>query len=576
MHEISYLKDILILLFASLAVVITFKQLGLSPALGYLVAGAAIGPYGLSIIKATQTTKSIAEFGVVFMLFVIGLELTLDKLASMRKYVLGFGSLQVILTGLVIGFIAYKLGIDTGVSIIIGSTLALSSTAIVLQVIAENGEKSTRVARLSLAVLLLQDLAVIPILVFIPLLSNPELKIWSALGGSLINAAVALAIIFVVGRFLLKPIFRIIVSTKNEVLFLSATLTLVLGSAFVSSSMGLSLAFGTFVAGLMVAETEYKYRIESEILSLKTLLMGLFFMTIGMSFEFDLLIKMLPMVALISVALILGKALIIILLCILFRFPLAPAIHAGLLMSQGSEFAFVVFIMATEQKIVSPELSQLLITVVTVTMAFTPLLGSLGRKIKGILYIKNILENNKIKREIGEISKHIIIIGFGRIGRIVTNVIKKRESNYIVLDNNHRAVRIEKANGYNIYYGDAMNADVLNHLGIKRAETVIVTIEDDFACIKVTRFIHENFPHVNLITKTDTLNSIERFKKVGASAVIAKNLETGLQIGKAALISVGFKSSDIDETIELMRDPNSEFAKNIIFQDNEQQYSNIE
>ena len=575
MHDIGYLKDILVLLLASVGIIMIFKQLGLSPVLGYLVAGTLIGPYGFRIIENSETTSSIAELGVVFLLFAIGLELTFNKLLNMKKYVLGFGGLQVILTSALIGYFLYRCGMTKEAALIIGSALSLSSTAIVLQVIEEHSEQSTRVGRLSFSILLLQDLAVIPILVLLPLLSNPEVNIVHALGGAFADAAIAMAIIFVIGRLFLRPIFRVVANAKSDVLFLSTTLIVVLGAAFISHTLGLSFALGAFIAGLMVAETEYKYRVENEISSLESLLLGLFFMTIGMSFQFTLLIEKLHLIFFLAAALIFTKAGVIILLCRIFKFPMAPAIHAGLLLSQGGEFAFVVFIMAVQNKIIDAELAQLLMTVVTVSMAFTPLLATFGRKIKGQLYIRDVLRDNKIKREIGDISKHIVIIGFGKVGRIVTYLLKKRKINYIVLDNNHRIVRIEKANGYNIYYGDAMNLDILKYIGIDKAENVIVAMEDDFACIKITRFIHENFPRVPVITKTETISNAERFKKVGASTVIAKNLETGLQLGKAALASLGIQNTEIENTLASFRDVNSEFVKDVIFQDSEQ-YSKME
>ncbi len=565
MHDISYLRDILILLFASVLIVIIFKQFGLSPALGYLVSGAAIGPFGFGVLTSAETTKSIAELGIVFLLFAIGLELTFGRLMAMRKYVLGFGSLQVILTSALISYICYEFfGLHAESAIIIGSALSLSSTAIVLQVINENGEESTRVGRLSFSILLMQDLAVIPILVLLPVLSKSDIEILPALGTAFGDAIIAMAIIFATGRLLLRPIYRIIASTKSDVLFLSFTLIVILGAAYLSNYMGLSFALGAFVAGLMVAETEYKYRVEEEILSLKSLLMGLFFMTIGMSFDFDLLLKSFPMIIAASIALIIIKASIIISLCKLFRFPLAPSIHAGLLLSQGGEFAFVVFVMAVQQRFMEPDLSQFLMTVVTFTMALTPLLASVGRKIKSQLYVKAVLHDNKIKREIGDISKHTIIVGFTKVGRIVSYILRKRGINYLIIDNNHRVVRLEKSNGYNIYYGDPMNIDILKHIGTERAESVIVAMDDEIACIKITRFIHENFPNVSIISKSENFNNAERFRRVGANMVVSKNLETGLQLSKAAMLSAGINSNEIDSTIDAFRDIHSEIIRDII------------
>lgn len=571
MHNLSYLQDILVLLFASVLIVIVFKQLGLSPALGYLVAGAAIGPFGFNILTKNETTSSIADLGIVFLLFAIGLELTFERLLAMRKYVLGFGGLQIILTTAAISTICISFfNLTPETAIVIGSALALSSTAIVLQVIAENGEQSTRVGRLAFSNLLMQDLAVIPILVLLPLLTKTDLNIANALSGALINATIAMAIIFVVGRLLLRPVYRLIAEAKSDVLFLSFTLIVILGSAFLSDEMGMSFALGAFVAGLMVAETEYKYRVEEEILSLKSLFLGLFFMTIGISFNFDLMISNLPYIILASIALITLKSSIIIGLCFVFRFPLAPSIHAGLLLAQGGEFAFVVFLMAVEQKFMDGNLAQFLMTVVTLTMALTPLLAAMGRKLKGRLYIKEVLHDNKLKREIGDISKHVVVIGFSKVGRIVSYILRKRGIDYIILENNHRVVRMERNNGYNIYYGDATNVDILRYVGIENSESVIISMEDEIACLKITRFIHQKFPESSIITKSETINNAARFKKVGADIVISKNMETGLQLGAAALSSVGISNDEINNSLKSFRDIDSDVIKDIIlFDDNE-------
>ena len=565
MHSFGYLYDIFILLLASFAVVIVFKQLKLSPALGYLVAGAAIGPFGFGILTSTETTKSIAELGIVFLLFAIGLELTFEKLIAIKTYVLGFGSLQIIATATAIATICHKFfAINLEGSIIIGGALALSSTAIVMQVIAENGEENTRVGRLSFAILLMQDLVVIPILVLLPLLANKKLAIMPALGEVTVNAIMAMTLIFISGRLFLRPIYRIIADLKSDVLFLSFTLIVIFGASLISNRMGLSFALGAFIAGLMVAETEYRYRAEEEIISLKHLLMGLFFMSIGMSFDFDLLLKSLPYILLLSLILITVKASIIIGLCKLFKFPLAPSIHAGLLLAQGGEFAFVVFVMAVQKKLIEQDVSQFLITIVTLTMALTPIIANIGRKIKTALYTKDVLKDNKIKREIDEMSNHIIIVGFTKVGRIISYILKKSTKNYIIIDNNHRLVRIEKTNGYNISYGDAMNLDILKYIGIERAEAIIIAMEDEITCMKITRFISQNFPEVNVVTKSENIKNADRFKKIGANLVISKNVETALQLSKVALRSIGINHNEIESILTNFRDMDPESFKEII------------
>ena len=565
MHSFGYLYDIFILLLASFAVVIVFKQLKLSPALGYLVAGAAIGPFGFGILTSTETTKSIAELGIVFLLFAIGLELTFEKLIAIKTYVLGFGSLQIIATATAIATICHKFfAINLEGSIIIGGALALSSTAIVMQVIAENGEENTRVGRLSFAILLMQDLVVIPILVLLPLLANKKLAIMPALGEVTVNAIMAMTLIFISGRLFLRPIYRIIADLKSDVLFLSFTLIVIFGASLISNRMGLSFALGAFIAGLMVAETEYRYRVEEEIISLKHLLMGLFFMSIGMSFDFDLLLKSLPYILLLSLILITVKASIIIGLCKLFKFPLAPSIHAGLLLAQGGEFAFVVFVMAVQKKLIEQDVCQFLITIVTLTMALTPIIANIGRKIKTALYTKDVLKDNKIKREVDEMSNHIIVVGFTKVGRIISYILKKSTKNYIIIDNNHHLVRIEKTNGYNISYGDAMNLDILKYIGTERAEAIIIAMEDEITCMKITRFISQNFPEVNVVTKSENIKNADRFKKIGANLVISKNVETALQLSKVALRSIGINHNEIESILTNFRDMDPESFKEII------------
>ena len=565
MHSVGYLNDILILLFASVLVVIIFKKLSMSPAIGYLVAGTLIGPYGFEVMQKNHTTESIAELGVVFLLFAIGLELNFSKLVKMRKYILGFGGLQVVLSTIFIATICrYSFDLSPDVSLIIGSALALSSTAIVMQLIADEGDETTRVGKLALSVLLLQDLAVIPILVLLPLLAKQDVGMVQALGGAILNATLALFIIFVIGRYLLRPIYHHIAELRSDSLFISLTLIVIFGAAQLSNFFGLSSAFGAFTAGLMVSETEFRHRVEQEIISMKALLMGLFFMTIGMSFQIDFLISNFHKIILISLVLIAVKAFTVIFLCKLFKFPLAPAIHAGLLLSQGGEFAFIVFIMAVEHNLIDQDLTQLLATVVTATMAITPLLAKFGKKIKGQIYVSNIIKDSKIKREVGEISNHVIVIGFGKIGHIVSYILRKKGVNYIILDNNHRAVKLEKSNGYNIYYGDAMNLEILRYVGIEKSESVIVVMEDEIACLKITRFISENFPRTNIVTKSETMNNVTRMKKVGASHVVTKNLETGIQISKTALKIMNFSTRDIERTVKEIRDGDAAIIRNVI------------
>jgi len=555
MHNLSFLHDIIVLLLASLVVVVIFKELRLSPALGYLVAGTAIGPFGFGIVSSIGTTKSVAELGIVFMLFAIGLEFTLEKLASMKKYVLGFGGLQVLTTSLAIFIICYfLLKININTSIVIGAALAMSSTAIVVQIIQEKSEQNSKIGKLAFSVLLMQDLTVIPILVLLPILAKESNNLMPALFMAFLKAIATMIIIFAFGRLCLRPIYRLIAKSQNDVLFLSLTLLIVLGSAYISQLLDMSSALGAFIAGLMVAETEYRYRVEEEILSLKSLLLGLFFMSIGMSFDYDFLIKSWFYIAIASLSLILLKTTIIVLLSRIFKLPLAVAIKTGLLLSQGGEFAFVVFLIAVQQKFLSNDLSEFLMTTTTFTMALTPLLYIVGNKIRHSINTKQVLKDNKLKNEVGDISKHIIIIGFSKIGRIITHILDKKKINYLILEHNPTIVKKEKENGYNIYYGDPLNLEILNHIAIKQCEAVVISVDDEIACLKISRFLNDNFPNTNLITKAESLNKSARLKKIGANYVVVKSLETALQMSKLALISAGIGFDESQEEVNFFRD----------------------
>jgi monovalent cation:H+ antiporter-2, CPA2 family len=360
MHESTQLLEIVILLCAAVVIVAVFRSLRLSPVIGYLVAGTAIGPYGLGVIDDIDSTSGFAEFGVIFLLFMIGLELSFARLSSMRKHVFHFGGAQTFITGTLFTLLVLGLGGSAPAAIIIGGGLALSSTAIVLQVISEQGEKSSQVGRLSLAILILQDLAVIPLLVFASRMGDPSEELTNALTDTALKAMVCLTFIFIAGRLLLRPLFRFIASLENTDLFSATTLFVVLGVAWLTSAVGLSPALGAFMAGLLVAETEFKPQVEADILPYKGLFMGLFFMTVGMSLNIDTLTTHFFSIIGLTFMLMLIKTLIIMALCRIFGFSLSTAIYTGLLLSQGGEFAFVLFTLPASQQVMGSALAQIL------------------------------------------------------------------------------------------------------------------------------------------------------------------------------------------------------------------------
>lgn len=548
MHSGSqHLFDIIILLSAAVFIVIAFWKMNISPVLGYFVAGALIGSHGFNLINSAEAMDNFAEFGVVFLLFIIGLELTFERLIAMRIHVFGFGSLQVIVTMIAIWCIALAFGVNTNMAAVIGGGLALSSTAIVLQVLQEKGSQASQVGRLSIAVLLMQDFAVVPLIVLVPLLTgNSEHSLISSLAGSLVQAAIALVLIFVTGRLLLRPLFSVIAKMESNEIFISTTLLIILGSAFITEQFHLSMALGAFVAGLLVAETEHRNSVEHAVLPFKDLFLGLFFMTVGMSIDIDLLLNKLPLVTLLSIILIVLKTSIIYTLCRFFGFRSAPAIQAGLLLAQGGEFAFILFRLADELDVLSSEIAQVLMMVTTVTMAFTPLLSGIGDWIANSFSTeKIILDDEAIETDTQDLYNHVIVAGFGRVGYMVTKMLTAEHLSYVVVDIQSKIVKEGKNDSFPIYLGDATRYEILKSVGIERAQALVVSIKNEVTIKKIVSLVAANFPHVNIIIRLPDLNNVEVYKDLGASKIIPETSEIGLQLGGAALSLSGISESGV-------------------------------
>ncbi|WP_250295071.1 monovalent cation:proton antiporter-2 (CPA2) family protein [Wolbachia endosymbiont of Oedothorax gibbosus] len=566
MHSGSqHLFDIIILLSAAVFIVIAFWKMNISPVLGYFVAGAVIGSHGFNLIHSAEAMDNLAEFGVVFLLFIIGLELTFERLIAMRIHVFGFGSLQVIVTMVAIWCIALAFGVNTNIATVIGGGLALSSTAIVLQVLQEKGSQATQVGRLSIAVLLMQDFAVVPLIVLVPLLAgNSEHSLISSLAGSLVQAAIALVLIFITGRLLLRPLFSVIAKMESNEIFISTTLLIVLGAAFITEQFHLSLALGAFVAGLLVAETEYRHSVEHAVLPFKDLFLGLFFMTVGMSINTELLLNKLPLITLLSIILIVLKTSIIYILCRFFGFKSAPAIQAGLLLSQGGEFAFILFRLADELNVLPSEIAQVLMMVTTVTMAFTPLLSGLGDWIANSFSTeKTILDDEAVETDTQDLYNHVIVAGFGRVGYMVTKMLTAEHLSYVVVDIQSKIVKEGKSDSFPIYLGDVTRCEILKSVGIERAQALVISIKNEVTIKKIVSLVAANFPHVNIVIRLPDLSNVEVYRDLGASKIIPETSEIGLQLGGAALSLSGISESGITSLKSRFRKGNYSMLKDL-------------
>lgn len=567
MSNFEVLPSVVILLSTAIFVVISFKRFKLSPVLGYLVAGGIIGDHGLKIVLYDQI-HILAEYGVVFLLYAIGLELSFERLRAMRKYVFGLGTLQVAITAIIVaGGIVIFDGDTHRAAVIIGGGLALSSTAIVLQVIDDNRSQSTQVGRIALAILLLQDFAVVPLLVIVPKLAGGDLaSLPNEIILSIAKAGVALVAIFIVGRMFFRPIFGLLTneneaSSANE-LFIAATLLIALACAFATEYMGLSLALGAFTGGVLVAETEFQRKAEESIYPFKGLLLGLFFMSVGMTIDIKEIYAEVNTIILFTLALVTIKALIIAGLCILFRFNTGVAIHSGLMLSQGGEFAFILFKLGMLHHILSESTGKMLLLIVTCSMALTPLLSIIGRKLEHYIdYDPEKAPDNIIEKGTRDIGNHVIIAGFGTVGKMVARFLEAEATNYIVIDINNDVVKEEKANSFPIFKGDISQIKTLQACGADRALAVIIALSNEVTQKKALKTLKSHFPQLSVVVRSRNLRNSSELYELGATIIVPEAYETGLQLGSAVLKAVGVGEFEIARIKEQFRAGNYVVAK---------------
>ncbi len=560
--ESQILVVVIMLIATAVFVVAIFKRLNLSPVLGYLVAGALIGDNGFKVVTYDQTSL-LGEMGVVFLLFAIGLELSIERLKAMRRYVFGLGSLQVLITSVIISGAVVLVSGDYNAAIIISGGLALSSTAIVMQVITETKSQSMQVGRVALAILLLQDFVVVPLLVIVPILGSGAgvESLPMILGNSLLKAVLALGVIFIAGRVLLRPLFSFISPDHNESseLPIAVTLLVVLTASWGTEHFGLSLALGAFVSGVLVAETDFRGKAEESIYPFKSLLLGLFFMSVGMKIDVWEMYEQIYNIVTFCIALIVLKTTIIAALCILFGFNRGVAVHAGLLLSQGGEFAFILFGLGKEFGVLEEGISNILLLVVTCSMALTPLLALAGQKFAERIE-KGLTPNQIIEYGARDLANHVIIAGFGKVGKMVARVLEAEGINYIALDVNDEIVREEIANGLPVFKGDASLTATMRAVGADRALTLVVTVNNEVTVKKISKMVNGKFSNLEVIVRLkDLKNSTEMYNQ-GVTTIIPQDCETGLQLGSAVLKSVGISEYELNRIKDQFRAGNYEIV----------------
>jgi CPA2 family monovalent cation:H+ antiporter-2 len=564
--NIDVYSDALVVLGTAGIVVPMVRRFGLSPVLGYLAAGALLGPLGLgSLIKQfpflywvtvvdAANVAGIAELGVVFLLFIIGMELSYERLKTMRRLVFGLGSLQIVLSAAAIGGIASLAGNSPTVSVIIGACLALSSTAIVIEVLSNQGRLATTAGRAGFAVLLAQDLAVIPILLFVSILgSGANSSVMTGLVFALVNATLAVAAIVIVGRLLLRPLFRLVASTGVSELFVAAALFVIIGTGVAAALAGLSMALGAFIAGLLLAETEFRKAIETTIGPFKGLLLGVFFFTVGMNIDVRELAREPLLLVACVVGLIAIKSILLIGLARIFRLPWSAAIETGLLLGPGGEFAFVGIGLATTLGLIGSNASSFALTVTSITMALIPALALAARRLAPKFREPRALDPELTVAPSGG-AGHAIVIGHGRVGQVVCSLLDRHCCPYVAVDNDAAAVPEQRRRGREVYYGNATVPEFLKSCGLMDAKAVIVTVAAADEIDEIVRQVRALRTDIVIVSRARDAAHARHLYAIGVTDAVPETIEASLQLSEAALIGLGQAAGPVIASIHERRD----------------------
>jgi CPA2 family monovalent cation:H+ antiporter-2 len=552
MHGFEILVEGVIILVAAIAVVYFFQRIKAGPVLGYLAAGVIIGPHALRVVAHVESIQTLAEFGVVFLLFIVGLELSFRRLASMRTEVFGVGSAQVLLTAALVGAALAVIGVSWKAAAVIGFGVALSSTAVVLQILAERGELSGRLGRVSFSILLLQDLAIIPLLAVVPLMGDggQGATEWQAVAIAAGKAVAALAVILLIGRYLLTPLFRAIAEMHREELFFAITLLAVLGTATATQAVGLSLTLGAFLAGLMLAETEFRHQIEVTIKPFQGLLLGLFFMTIGMTVDLGYAVAHWWQILLLLSGLVAIKAAVIAALCYAIKMPPAVALRTGLVLAQASEFAFVLIAIAAREKIVPTDVQQMVLAVASLSMAATPFLAMLGVWLAGRLERVTRIGLAALEQENIDLQKHVVLAGYGRFGQMIARLLDVNRIPYVALDLDPKQVAEFKAKGIPIHFGDATRPEILWGVGIDRASAIVLTTAKDPAGEnRLVGLLRRRLPELKIIARARDAQHAASLTAAGATEAVPDALASSLHLAQSVIRTFGLPEIDLNQLL---------------------------
>lgn len=552
------LIHLLLLLTSSVFAVGLFRILGLPAMLAYFMIGIVLGPHALGLLEDEESGRQVAEFGIVFLMFSIGLEFSLPKLYAMRKTLFGLGGGQVVLTllaSLVLGKLA---GLNLTSAFIIGAAITMSSTAIVSKILMERVDLNSRHGRLSIGVLLFQDLAVIPILVLIQTLGAHSDNWLDVLGLTLFKSSVLLFLLFKFGKNILNFWFELVAKQRSRELFVLNVLMVTLLMAAATNFVGLSYALGAFVAGMLISETKYRYQVESDIAPFRDILLGLFFISVGMLLNVSVLFDHIVLIILLLIFFLVFKIGLIAILTKFYGFEMGVGVRTGIILGQAGEFSFVVLALGLQTKLIDGEALQLVLSVAVLSMLVAPFIIQYNGRIARTLvksYTRNSIKVvDTIQEHSQDLSDHVIICGYGRSGQYLGRFLREENIPYVALDMDASRVQEAAAAGESVIYGDAGRRSVLEAAGLGRAKAVIVSYAETRATMKVLHVIQEKNPSLPVIVRTHDDSEMDVLRDAGAAEVVPEILEGSLMLASHALVTLGIPLNRVVKRIRLFRE----------------------
>ena len=551
------LELVLVILASAVLVVVLARSLHLPPMLGYLLVGVAIGPHALGWIPASEETRYLAEFGVVFLMFSIGLEFSLPRLVNMRRVVFGLGAAQVLATVLVPTIGAWLLGLPWQMGFALGGALAMSSTAIVVKLLAERLQLETAHGREIVGVLLFQDLAVVPLLILIPALAQPAEALAPVLALALAKAALVLGLILFAGQKLMRGWFHVVARRRSHELFVLNVLLITLSLAWATELAGLSLALGAFLAGMLISETEYRHQVEDDIKPFRDLLLGLFFVTIGMQLDVGIVADRFALVLLLFAAPVLFKFALIAALSRLLGSAPGTALRTGLALAQAGEFGFVLLAQVGGARLVEATLLQPILAAMLLSMLTAPFLihysDKLVMRFVASEWMLRSLELQRIAVSSLATEKHVVICGYGRTGQNLARLLEQEGIGYVALDLDPERVAEAASAGESVVYGDSARREILAAAGLARASALVISFNDTPASLKILHHAHDINPALPVIVRTRDDTDMDRLQTAGAAEVVPDTFESSLMLATHALVLMGVPVKRVVQRIRDVR-----------------------